>query len=47
MAAIEFTQNYTDLSTDQGFQFKFFCERCGDGFMSSFQQNPLGMAGVR
>jgi hypothetical protein len=43
--AIEFTQNYTDLSTDEGFQFKFFCDRCGNGYMSSFQQNPLGMAG--
>ena len=45
MAAIEFTNNYEDLSTDQGFQFKFYCERCGDGFMSSFQTNALGVAG--
>ena len=45
MATIEFTQNYSDLSTDQGFQFKFFCDRCGNGYMSSFQSNPLGMAG--
>lgn len=45
MAMIEFTQNYEDLSTDQGFQFKFYCDRCGNGYMSSFQSNPLGMAG--
>jgi hypothetical protein len=45
MAAIEFTQNHQDLSTDLGFQFKFFCERCGDGFMSSFDRNVLGTAG--
>lgn len=45
MPAIEFTDNYQDLSTDQGFQFKFHCERCGDGFMSSFQTNALGVAG--
>jgi hypothetical protein len=45
MPVIEFTDNYEDLSTDQGFQFKFRCERCGDGFMSSFQTNTLGMAG--
>lgn len=45
MPAIEFTDNYEDLSTDQGFQFKFRCERCGDGFMSSFQTNTLGVAG--
>ena len=37
MPVIKFTDNYEDLSTDQGFQFKFRCERCGDGFMSSFQ----------
>jgi len=45
MPPIEFTQNYHDLSTDVGFQFKFFCERCGDGFMSTFDRNMLGTAG--
>jgi hypothetical protein len=45
MPVIEFTDNYEDLSTDQGFQFKFHCERCGDGFMSSFQTNTIGVAG--
>jgi hypothetical protein len=45
MPPIEFTQNYQDLSTDVGFQFKFFCERCGDGFMSTFDRNLLGTAG--
>lgn len=44
MPPIEFTQNYQDLSTDVGFQFKFFCERCGDGFMSTFDRNLLGTA---
>ena len=28
---IEFTGNYQDLSTESGFQFKFFCERCQNG----------------
>jgi hypothetical protein len=32
VAAIEFTNNHQDLSTDEGFQLKLFCERCGDGF---------------
>jgi len=45
MAVIEFVQNYDDLSTDQGFQFRFHCNRCGNGYMSSFQTNKLGMAG--
>lgn len=42
---IPFTDNYDDLSTDRGFQFKFNCERCGNGYMSSFQYNVTGVAG--
>ncbi len=30
--AVEFSRNYTDHSTDQGFQFEFFCDRCQNGF---------------
>ena len=26
---VPFTDNYTDHSTEAGFQFEFFCERCG------------------
>lgn len=46
MASIPFTHNYTDLSTQRGFQFKFFCEKCGNGYLSTFQSNKLGMAGA-
>jgi len=45
MASIEFTDNYQDLSTDMGFQFKFNCERCGDGYMSTFRSNAIGVVG--
>ncbi len=45
MSAIEFTDNYQDLSTDMGFQFKFNCERCGDGYMSTFRANTIGVVG--
>lgn len=45
MAHIPFTRNYTDHSTDLGFQFEFFCDRCGNGFMSQFRQNKLGVVG--
>ena len=45
MSLIQFTENYEDLSTDQGFQFKFFCDRCRNGYMSSFQTSALGAAG--
>jgi hypothetical protein len=44
MATIPFTNNYTDLSSQRGFQFKFFCEKCGNGYMSTFQASRLGTA---
>ena len=34
-----FTRNYNDLSTESGFQFEFYCDNCGNGFKSSFQQS--------
>lgn len=42
---IPFTDNYDDLSTERGFQFRFRCVRCGNGYMSSFQPSVTGMAG--
>ena len=44
MARIEFTGNHEDLSTDKGYQFKFYCEKCGNGYMSSFKSSKLGVA---
>jgi membrane protease subunit (stomatin/prohibitin family) len=44
MATIEFTGNYDDLSTDKGYQFKFYCEKCNNGYMSSFQSSKFGLA---
>jgi hypothetical protein len=46
MSMIEFVQNYEDLSTDMGYQFKFHCDRCRNGFMSSFQASAVGVAGA-
>ncbi len=34
---IEFTRNHSDLSTTQGFQFEFLCDRCSIGFRTGFQ----------
>jgi DNA-directed RNA polymerase subunit M/transcription elongation factor TFIIS len=42
MTKIEFTQNYSDLSTNQGFQFEFYCDRCGSGYRTHFQPSALG-----
>lgn len=42
---VPFTNNVRDLSTDKGFQFRFCCGRCGNGYLSAFQHNILGVAG--
>ncbi len=39
---IEFTRNYSDQSTDKGFQFEFYCDRCGTGYRTRFRQFTLG-----
>jgi uncharacterized OB-fold protein len=41
---IQFVQNYDDLSTDRGYQFRFHCDRCGNGFMSHYEASTLGTA---
>ena len=45
MSMIKFTANNQDLSTDRGYQFKFFCDKCGNGYMSHFQSSVAGTAG--
>jgi membrane protease subunit (stomatin/prohibitin family) len=39
---IEFTRNYFNLSTDQGFQIEFFCDRCNNGFRTRFKPSVKG-----
>jgi len=39
---IEFTKNYSDLSTNQGFQFEFYCDRCGTGYRTRFSTYAVG-----
>ena len=36
---VPFTGNYDDLSNEDGYQFDFFCERCGNGYRSPFQSD--------
>ena len=43
MSMIEFTRNYSDHSNDQGFQFEFHCDKCGNGYMTPFIASKLGM----
>lgn len=44
MALIQFVHNYDDLSTDRGYQFKFCCDKCGNGYMTQFQASTIGIA---
>jgi hypothetical protein len=44
MALIQFTKNHTDHSTEKGYQFEFFCDRCGNGFMTGFKPSAVGIA---
>ena len=43
MPPTKFTRNHNDLSTDTGFQFEFFCDRCGNGYQSPFEASATGM----
>lgn len=43
MASIAFTQNYRDHSNDTGYQFEFFCDKCHNGYRSSFKASALGV----
>jgi hypothetical protein len=45
MEMVFFTDNYTDRSTENGYQFEFHCERCGNGYTSSFQHSVSGFGG--
>jgi hypothetical protein len=36
MALISFTDNFTDNSTEAGFQFTFYCDLCQEGYKTQF-----------
>jgi hypothetical protein len=40
-----FTNNYSDLSDESGYQFEFRCDICGSGYKSEFIRSALGTAG--
>ena len=45
MGLVQFTRNHDDLSTDKGYQFKFYCDKCGNGYLTQFQASLVGTAG--
>ncbi len=42
MALIQFTRNHQDQSTDNGYQFEFYCDRCGNGYQTRFEASATG-----
>ena len=42
---VPFTGNYQDLSNEDGYQFEFYCERCGNGYRSPFQTDLASKGG--
>jgi Double zinc ribbon len=44
MSTQSFTKNYRDHSNDVGFQFEFFCDKCGNGHRSGFDASGVGVA---
>jgi Double zinc ribbon len=42
---VPFTSNYADNSTREGYQFEFFCERCHNGYSTSFKHSVTGFGG--
>ncbi len=46
MGMIQFVGNYDDLSSERGYQFRFHCDKCGNGYMSRFITSKVGIAGT-
>lgn len=45
MSLIAFTSNHSDRSNNTGYQFEFHCDKCGNGFLSTFQPSKAGIGG--
>ncbi len=43
MNLIKFVRNYSDESTERGFQFEFHCDRCGTGYRTPFKASATGV----
>jgi hypothetical protein len=44
MVLQDFVRNYDDLSDDNGYQFKFRCDICGDGFLTKHREAAFAKA---
>jgi hypothetical protein len=43
MTSAPFTRNYRDHSNDTGYQFEFFCDKCGNGHRSTYKASATGV----
>ncbi|MBN1888141.1 MAG: zinc ribbon domain-containing protein [Thermoflexales bacterium] len=43
MTLVKFANNYNDLSTERGYQFEFYCNRCGAAYKTPFQASATGV----
>lgn len=44
MGEVKFSDNYSDLSAREGFQFEFYCECCNDAWRTDFKRYAAGTA---
>jgi hypothetical protein len=44
LKTVEFVSEFEDLSTDKGYQFKFHCDKCHQGYTSTYKPATLGVA---
>jgi hypothetical protein len=44
-ALVPFTSNFSDVSTNEGYQYEFRCLRCGNGYRSKFRHSITGTGG--
>lgn len=42
MGEIRYSDNHRDVSTNSGFQWEFYCERCGESWRSPFDRYAAG-----
>jgi hypothetical protein len=40
----DFVRNFDDMSTSDGYQFKFRCDICGDGYVTKWRDAPFAKA---
>src|SRR5437868_3107682 len=44
MSELSFSDNYSDQSDNNGFQFEFYCENCHDAWRTEYKRNPVASA---